>query len=106
MGREKSERALRVPKREGREPKANPDEEQEVPRLEVLPTEVRACPHSNVFKRFGQQDDDQCWLCGETAQTREHLFRHCKKWKKEQQELWKAVGQETAGRRGGAGTCK
>jgi len=35
-------------KKEGREPKANPDEEKEVPRLAVLPIELWACPHRDV----------------------------------------------------------
>jgi len=32
-----------------------------------------------------------------------HLFRHCKKWKNEQRELWKVVGQETGWK---AGRCR
>jgi hypothetical protein len=48
MGREKVEQVLWVPKREGWEPKANPNERQEVPRLAVLPIKVWACPYSNI----------------------------------------------------------
>jgi hypothetical protein len=53
--------------------------------------------------KFGQRDDDQCWWCGQAAQAREHLFRHCRKWKNEQWELWKAVGRETGWK---AGRCR
>jgi len=29
------------------------------------------------------------------SQTREHLFRHCSRWRDHQKELWKAVGKAT-----------
>jgi hypothetical protein len=46
------------------------------------------------LKRFGHREDDKCWWCGgTTAQTREHLFCHCSRWKEEQQELWREVGK-------------
>ena len=57
-------------------------------------------PTATYLKRFGQRDDDQYWWCGKAAQTREHPFRHCKRWKNEQRELWKAVGRETGWRTG------
>jgi hypothetical protein len=56
------------------------------------------CEHASTatyLKRFEQWDDDQCWWCEKAAQTRDHLFRHCRKWKSEQQELWKAARWET-----------
>ena len=37
------------------------------------------------------------------AQTREHLFRHCSRWKDQQKTLWKTVGQETGWK---AGRCQ
>jgi hypothetical protein len=50
-------------------------------------------PTGVYLKRFGHREDDKCWWCGgTTAQTWEHLFRHCSRWK-EQQELWRAVGK-------------
>jgi len=52
-------------------------------------------PTATYLKRFNQRDDDQCWWCGKAAQTQEHLFRHCRKWKNKQRELWRAVGRET-----------
>jgi hypothetical protein len=48
MGRKKDERALRVPKRKGWEPKANYHEKQEASRLTILLAEVRACTHGGV----------------------------------------------------------
>jgi len=50
------------------------------------------------MKRFGHREDDKCWWCGgggRTAQTWEHLFRHCSRWRDQQQALWKAVGKAT-----------
>jgi len=29
------------------------------------------------------------------SQTREHLFRHCSRWRDHQKKLWKAVGKAT-----------
>jgi hypothetical protein len=37
---------------------------------------------------------------GRVAQTQEHLFHHCRRWKNEQQELWKAVGRATGWKTG------
>jgi len=56
------------------------------------------------LKRFGHRDNDKCWWCGGTvAQTREHLFRHCSRWKDQQKTLWKTVGQTTGWK---AGRCR
>jgi hypothetical protein len=59
------------------------------------------------LKRFGHRDDDKCWWCGgggrTVAQTREHLFRHCSRWKDQQKTLWKEVGKATGWR---AGRCR
>jgi len=39
-------------------------------------------PTGVYLKRFGHRDDDKCWWGGGTvSQTREHLFRHCSRWK-------------------------
>jgi hypothetical protein len=57
-------------------------------------------PTATYLKRSNQRDDDQCWWCGKAAQTREHLFRHCRKWKNEQRKLWRAVGRETGWKSG------
>jgi hypothetical protein len=60
-------------------------------------------PTGVYLKRFGHRDDDKCWWCGGTvSQTREHLFRHCSRWRDHQRELWKAVGKATGWK---AGRC-
>jgi len=35
----------------------------------------------------------KCWWCGHEYQTRDHLFKWCKRWKREQKRLW-VDGQE------------
>jgi len=59
-------------------------------------------PVWTYLKRFGHRDDDKCWWCsggGRTvAQTWEHLFRHCSRWKDHQTMLWKEVGNTTGWR--------
>jgi hypothetical protein len=52
-------------------------------------------PH---LKRIKKVEDDKCWWCTpEVAQSREHLFKHCKHWRKPQNALWQAV-KEASGR--------
>jgi hypothetical protein len=56
------------------------------------------------LKRFGHREDDKCWWCkGTVAQTREHLFRHCSRWRDQQNMLWKAVGKVKGWK---AGRCR
>jgi len=51
-------------------------------------------PTGVYLKCFGHWEDKKCWWCGgTTAQTWEHLFRHCSRWKEEQQELWREFGK-------------
>jgi hypothetical protein len=58
-------------------------------------------PTGVYLKRFGHREDDKCWWCGGTAaQTREHLFRHCRRWRDQQNALWKAVGKATGWKAG------
>jgi hypothetical protein len=61
-------------------------------------------PPSGVYlKLFSDQDDDKCWWCcggGRTAQ-KEHLFRHCSRWREQQQALWRAVGKTSGWKAGG-----
>jgi hypothetical protein len=62
------------------------------------------CGHATTgvyLKWFGHQDDDRCWWCAETtAQTREHLFRHCSRWGDQQKVLWEAVRKVTGWKEG------
>jgi len=63
-------------------------------------------PVGMYLKRFGHRDDNKCWWCSRrsrTAQTLEHLFRHCSRWKDQQKTLWKQVGKATGWR---AGRCR
>jgi len=57
-------------------------------------------PTGVYLKRFGHREDNKCWWCGDgggrtAAQTREHLFRHCSRWRDQQNALWEAVGKAT-----------
>ena len=38
--------------------------------------------------RIGKRRDMKCWWCGHEYQTRDHLFKWCKRWKREQKQLW------------------
>jgi len=43
--------------------------------------------------QIGKRRDLKCWWCGHEYQTRDHLFKWCKRWKQEQKRLW-VDGQE------------
>jgi hypothetical protein len=63
-------------------------------------------PTGVYLKRFGPRDDNKCWWCGWTAtqtQTREHLFRHCSRWRDQQKARCKGVGKATGWK---AGRCR
>ena len=45
------------------------------------------------LRRIGKRRDMKCWWCGHEYQMRDHLFKWCKRWKREQKRLWVA-GQE------------
>jgi hypothetical protein len=52
-------------------------------------------PHLKGIKKA---EDDKCWWCTrEVAQSREHIFKPCKHWRKPQNSLWQAV-KEASGR--------
>jgi hypothetical protein len=36
------------------------------------------------LRRIGKRRDMKCWWCGHEYQTRDHLFKWCKRWKQEQ----------------------
>jgi hypothetical protein len=54
-------------------------------------------PTGVYLKWFGYREYDKCWWYGgggrTAAQTWEHLFRHCSRWRNQQQTLWKTVGR-------------
>jgi hypothetical protein len=37
----------------------------------------------------------ECWWCLYQTQTREHLFKDCPRWKRQQKTHWAKVGKET-----------
>jgi len=37
----------------------------------------------------------QCWWCSCRKQTREHVFKNCRRWKEQQKVLWKEAWKET-----------
>jgi len=45
------------------------------------------------LRRIGKRRDMKCWWCGHEYQTKDHLFKWCKRWKREQKRLW-VDGQE------------
>jgi hypothetical protein len=61
-------------------------------------------PTGVCLTRFGHREDDKCWWCGgggrTVAQTREHLFPHCSRWRDQQKTLLKAVGKATGWKSG------
>jgi len=65
------------------------------------------CGHAPIGvyqKHFGHCEDDKCWWCkGTVAQMREHLFRHCTRWRDQQIVLWKPVRKFMGGK---AGRCQ
>jgi ribonuclease HI len=47
------------------------------------------------LKRIGKSADDKCWWCGRKArQTREHLFKDCRRWRRQQAAMWGGLGKE------------
>jgi len=56
-------------------------------------------PVGMYLTRFGPREDDKCWWCGSgdrmAAQPWEHLFRHCSRWRNQQNAIWKVVGKAT-----------
>jgi hypothetical protein len=43
------------------------------------------------LERINKNESQQCWWCGHKRQTRDHLFKWCKKWKRQQDDLWKKL---------------
>ena len=41
-------------------------------------------------ERWGWMNSDSCW-CGGGRQTRDHLFKECREWKREIHVLWEKV---------------
>jgi len=45
------------------------------------------------------QPTPRCWWCRYAVQTREHLFRECPEWKRQQKGLWAELKRETGKRK-------
>jgi len=53
------------------------------------------------LKKIGKRASDTCWWCDHgVKQSREHLFKSCKKWKSQQAILWVEVRNKTKKRKG------
>jgi len=80
------------------------NDKREVPGTRFYRLQCGHAPMGVYPKRFGHREDDKCWWCtggGRTAQMREHLFRHCSRWRDQQQALWKVVRKATGWKAGG-----
>jgi len=70
-------------------------------RAEKRTAEILPAPSPGVYlKSTDNRPDDQCWWCDPenisgTQQTRDHLFKHCSRWKDQQAELWARVKEAT-----------
>jgi len=40
-------------------------------------------------------EDDQCWWCCRSRQTREHLFKNCNRWRAQHKAMWARVEKDT-----------
>ena len=53
--------------------------------------------------RWGWVDTDRCWWCDSGRQSRDHLFKECRRWENEIGELWTKVGRISGKREEGNG---
>jgi len=53
------------------------------------------CRTSQYLKWTKNSDTAECGWCKYKVQTREHLFKHCERWKMQQKILWAEVRKET-----------
>ena len=56
--------------------------------------------------KWGWTDSDACWWCDGGRQSRDHLFKECRRWEKEIRELWDTVGRTSGRRQEGNGSFK
>jgi ribonuclease HI len=43
------------------------------------------------LERIKKNESPECWWCGHKRQTREHLFKWCPRWRKQQDDLWRRL---------------
>jgi hypothetical protein len=60
---------------------------------------MNKAPTGPYLAEVGQAADDKCWWCSGPSQTREHLFKHCRRWKDQQATMWRAIGKATGRKR-------
>jgi ribonuclease HI len=65
---------------------------------------LNKAPIGPYLTEVGQAVDDRCWWCSNESgtgpsQTREHLFKHCNRWKEQQATMWREVKKATGGKR-------
>jgi ribonuclease HI len=66
---------------------------------------MNKAPTGPYLAEVGQAEDDKCWWCSSSSpgagpsQTREHLFKHCRRWKDQQATMWRAIGRATGRKR-------
>jgi hypothetical protein len=60
---------------------------------------MNKAPIGPYLAEVGQAADDRCWWCSNASQTREHLFKHCNRWKEQQSTMWREVKKATGGKR-------
>jgi ribonuclease HI len=66
---------------------------------------MNKAPTGPYLAEVGQAEDDKCWWCSSSSpgagpsQTREHLFKHCRRWKDQQATMWREVKKATGGKR-------
>jgi hypothetical protein len=64
---------------------------------------MNKAPTGPYLAEVGQAEDDKCWWCSSSgsgpSQTREHLFKHCRRWKDQQAPMWRAIGRATGRKR-------
>jgi hypothetical protein len=64
---------------------------------------MNKAPIGPYLAEVGQAADDRCWWCSNESgagpsQTREHLFKHCNRWKEQQATMWREVKKATGGK--------
>jgi ribonuclease HI len=62
---------------------------------------MNKAPIGPYLAETGRAENDQCWWCPSPgpSQTREHLFKHCRRWKDQQAIMWRDIGKATDGKR-------
>jgi hypothetical protein len=61
---------------------------------------MNKAPTGPYFAETGQAADVSCWWCGRgVSQAREHLFKHCRRWKDQQAFMWRDLRKATDGKR-------